>query len=195
MSQKPVLLITGCRKYEDYLRAAIKRMNRDEWTIIGIRGSPPSDCSGGSATFDETTRILTLPVSDLYENLPAKMHAAFKWIHEHYPGIPGLFKTDDDMLFDIPALVAAIKTHEALPYWGIAAGMCKGGAVNAGRIASRFEDKTLTPSHQSAIYCFGWGYWLAATSLPLRAWPWPLERPCTCSCKNTFLADGCRPLV
>lgn len=165
MAQKPVLLISGCRKYEDYLHAAIKRMSRPEWTIIGIRGSPATDCSG-SAIFDEESQILTLPVADTYEALPAKLHAAYKWIYENRPGIPGIFKTDDDMTFDISGLAIAIGRYAKVPYWGVTASICKAAPVNTGRIVARFEDKSLRPTHQSAVYCFGAGYWMAAISLP-----------------------------
>jgi hypothetical protein len=161
MAPNPVLLICGCRKYEEYLHAAIRRMTRPEWTVIGILG-------GGAVTgFDEVTRVLTLAVPDTYETLPTKIHAACTWIYENHPGIPGIFKTDDDMLFDIPALVAAVATHAAKPYWGIVKGMCHAAPVNPLRIAHRFVDTTLKPSHQSAIYCYGGGYWLSAAVLPI----------------------------
>ena len=165
---KPVLLITGCRKYEEYLHAAIRRMSRPEWTVIGIRGLPllPLLQEAAAAVFDASTNILTLPIADTYEALPAKLHAAYKWIYENHPGIPGIFKTDDDMLFDINALVRAVQTHKALPYWGITASVCKSAPVNAGRIAARFADTSLRPTHQSAIYCFGAGYWMSAATLP-----------------------------
>jgi hypothetical protein len=168
MSVKPILLIAGCRKYEEYLHAAIRRMTRSEWTVIGIRGlavgTDGSDHT--SAVFDASTNILTLPIADTYEALPAKLHAAYKWIYENHPGIPGIFKTDDDMLFDINKLVSAVQKHKALPYWGITASICKSGPINTGRIESRFADPTLRPIHQSAIYCFGAGYWMAASTLP-----------------------------
>ena len=166
---KPILLISGCRKYEEYLHAAIHRMSRPEWTVIGIRGSSSSvtDASGcDSSHYDETTRILTLPCADTYEALPAKLHAAYKWIYENRPGIPGIFKTDDDMIFDIPTLVAAVTKYTKVPYWGVTASVCKAAPVNQLRIQSRFEDTSLRPMHQSAVYCFGAGYWMAAVALP-----------------------------
>jgi hypothetical protein len=166
MSVKPVLLIAGCRKYEEYLHAAIRRMSRSQWTVIGIRGlAIGTDGSDQTAVFDASTNILTLPIADTYEALPAKLHAAYKWIYENRPGIPGIFKTDDDMLFDINALVNAVQKHKAIPYWGITASICKSAPVNTGRIELRFADPTLRPTHQSAIYCFGAGYWMAASTL------------------------------
>lgn len=157
---KPILLICGCRKYEEYLHAAIKRMSRPEWDIIGIRG-------GGSETsFDEATRVLTLDSVDTYEALPAKLHAAYAWIHVNRPGIPGIFKTDDDMLFDIPRLAATVVANTNIDYWGVTYSMCKAAPVNQARIQNRFDDKSLTPTHQTAIYCFGAGYWISKVALP-----------------------------
>jgi len=160
-SVKPVLLICGCRKYEQYLHAAIKRMSRPEWEVIGIHGG-----SIRNANLDETTHILRLPCNDTYEALPAKLHAAYFWIKENRPGIPGIFKTDDDILFDIPILVAAVQQNINLPYWGVTASMCKSGTVPLNRIEDRFDDKTLRPTFQSAVYSFGAGYWLGAEVLP-----------------------------
>ena len=158
---KPVLLICGCRKYEKYLHAAIKRMSRPEWEVIGIRGG-----SIRNAYLDEETRILSLPCNDTYEALPSKMHAAFSWVWANRPGLPGIFKTDEDVLFDIPMLAAAVQQNVALPYWGVTASICKSGVVPLDRIQNRFVDKTLRPVHQSAVYSFGWGYWLSAEVLP-----------------------------
>lgn len=158
---KPVLLICGCRKYEQYLHAAIKRMSRPEWEVIGIRGG-----SIRNANLDEETRILSLPCDDTYEALPAKLHAAYVWITANRPGLPGIFKTDEDILFDMPALTAAIVANAALPYWGVTRSLCKAGTIPVSRIEDRFEDKSLRPTHQSAVYCFGAGYWLSAEVLP-----------------------------
>jgi len=161
--QKPVLLICGCRKYEAYLHAALRRMDRPEFELIGILG----DLSVTSPTFDPKTRILTLPVSDTYEALPSKIYAAFAWIYQERPGIPGIFKTDDDMTFDMGAMTQTVLGNMKRPYWGVAVGRCKAAQIPQSRINNQFCDKTLRPSHQAAAYCFGWGYWISANTLPL----------------------------
>ena len=161
---KPVLLICGCRKYEKWLHAAIKRMTRDEWEVIGIRGSASK--RDEPASFDESTRILTLPCIDTYEALPTKLHAAYCWVWANRPGLPGIFKTDEDIMFDLPLLALAVSRNTALPYWGVTASICKEGPVPVDRVKGRFADKTLRPSHQAAVYSFGAGYWLSAEVLP-----------------------------
>ena len=157
----PVLLICGCRKYEEYLHAALRRMDRREFELIGILGGATEP------SFDPNTRILTLPVADTYEALPAKLHAAFEWIHRERPGIPGIFKTDDDMTFDMGIMVQAVKSNMNRPYWALSVNLCKSGQIPLSRINERFSDKTLRPYNPAALYGFGGGYWISATSLPI----------------------------
>jgi hypothetical protein len=162
MSKKPVLLVCGCRKYEEYVHAAIRRFDCPEWETIGLVGDPTESV----ASFNETTRILTIPTADTYEMLPTKLHAAYTWIFSNRPGIPGIFKTDEDILFDMSALVQSVVSNTDIPYWGVTASICHEAPINQIRIQNRFEDKTLTPTHQSATYCFGAGYWLSKEALP-----------------------------
>jgi len=154
---RPVLLVTGCQKYREYLTPAIRRFTRPEWRTIGIVGG------AATTTYDPSSGILSLAVPDNYESLPTKIQAAVAWVAQEFPAVPGLFKTDDDIvLADIQHLVGAvaegIRTDE--PYWGLFVGQCRAAGVNPLRIEHRFEDKSLRPTHQQAIYCYGHGYWL-----------------------------------
>lgn len=158
---KPILLICGCRKYEEYLHAAIKRMDRPEYEVIGILGGAIE------TSFDAGARILALSVTDTYEALPTKLHAAYAWIHANRPDSPGIFKTDDDMIFDMDALVATVSANTEIPYWGVTASLCNAGPIAPDRIMNRFENTSLRPSHQTAAYCFGAGYWISKAALPV----------------------------
>jgi len=158
---KPVLLICGCNKYAEYLYAAIKRMQHPSWVVVGVLGG------GETTSFDESSSILTVAKPDVYESLPAKLHAAYVWILQNWPETPGIFKTDEDIVFDKEALATAIKTHTNKQYWGIIKDMCNAGIINMHRISMRFIDKTLRPTHQKAIYCYGAGYWLNREVLPI----------------------------
>jgi len=181
IKSNPVVLICGCRKYEEYLHAAIKRMVRPEYEVIGLLG-------GDKESFDANTRILTLPVPDTYEALPTKIHAAFAWIHSNRPHTVGVFKTDDDMLFHMDALVSALLANIEKPYWGVAVSTCSEGAISEQRINLRFADTHLRPTHQKAIYCFGWGYWISKAALPI------LVAAAT-DYKTSFLEDVCTGFV
>lgn len=177
------MLVCGCKKYEEYLHAALRRFERPEFEVIGLLGD-----SDEPASLDPTTKILHLPVPDTYEALPTKIHAAFAWVTANRPGIPGVFKTDDDMLFDMSVLVPTILSYVVNPYWGVAAGVCQEGAISDSRISLRFVDKSLRPSHQAASYCFGWGYWISAAALPLIV-------AAEAEYKSSFLEDVCTGYV
>jgi len=156
-------MLCGCRKYEETLHAAIRRLDRPEYEIVAILG----ESSVEEASFDPSTRLLTLPVADTYEALPQKIYAGLNWIYTNRPGIPGIFKTDDDMTFDMDTLVSTINANIERPYWGVAAGVCRAAPLTVQRINFQFSDKSLRPSHQTAAYCFGWGYWLSKAALPI----------------------------
>lgn len=157
---RPIFLICGCRKYREYLDAAIKRMDRPKWRTIGIVGDP--EC--GTPRLEGS--ILTLPVSDIYETLPYKLYSAYKWIYENFPKTPGIYKTDDDITYPtMKDLARAITKLQDKPYWGLFVGICPENEVNPIRVAERFEDKSLKPRHQSAVYTYGAGYWLSRKAL------------------------------
>jgi hypothetical protein len=158
---KPVLLICGCNKYLEYLHAAIKRMQHPSWMVVGILGG------GKTTSFDEKTSILTVAKPDVYEKLPAKLHAAYVWILKTWPACPGIFKTDEDIIFDKECLAATIHANKQKMYWGLTKSMCSEAYVNIQIIATRFIDKTLRPRHPQAVYCFGSGYWLNRDVLSL----------------------------
>jgi hypothetical protein len=156
----PILLVCGCRAYEPYLHAAMRRFAHPAWTVVGLVGGAEEP------TYDPATQILSVAAPDTYEALPRKIHAAFAWIRTTWPNAPGVFKTDDDILVrDLEALANAVTTHAAEPYWGLMVHRCHASYVPMTRIKHRFADKSFRPKHQSARYCFGHGYWLSAAAL------------------------------
>lgn len=161
----PILLVCGCQKYLQYVCAGIKRFHRpEEWHTIGLLG----DSTLTIPVFDESSSILTLPVPDTYESLPRKIHAALEWIHEQWPTIPGVFKTDDDIVIhDLDHLSMAIKESivTKTAYCGINGGICSAGRVNRERIETHFTNKQKQWSHKGAHYCYGAGYWLSTPAI------------------------------
>jgi hypothetical protein len=156
---RPVVLVCGCERYRSYLSAAIRRLSRPEYEIIGIVG-------GHQEAFDPATRILTLTVPDTYEALPTKIQAAIAWIHKERKEIPGIFKTDDDIVVDPALLARTILANQAQDYWGFVVQTTRGGPISRGRIQTRFADTSLHPSFQAATYCFGHGYWISSAVIP-----------------------------
>jgi hypothetical protein len=183
---KPVVLVCGCRKYEEYLRAALKRLDRpDDWELAGIVGSTAVT----APVWDPVSRIVTLPVPDTYEALPTKIHAAFAWAATQWPYAPGFWKTDDDIVYkSLHLLARSLRQYGSDPFWGLFVGSCPENQVNPMRVAARFEDTTLRPRHQAAHYCYGHGYWVSRAALPhvLAAGD---------EYRNSFLEDVCTGAV
>ena len=161
----PVLLVCGCRAHESYLRAALERFNRPgTWNLVGIIGDPTLT----APTFDDVTRILTLPVADTYAALPTKIHAALSWIERTWPDAPGVFKTDDDIIVsDIGDLAAEIHAFVAngTLYGGLTVSLCSKGLVTARRIRTDEPPNKCYGYYQTAHYCYGAGYWLSAPAV------------------------------
>ncbi len=138
-------------------------MTHPFFRIVGVMGGGLEE-----AEWNEQERIVTLPVSDKYEDLPSKIHAAVSWIYKQWPKTIGIWKTDDDIVYQSMEHVAlAVAANKAQPFWGLVTDMCREGVINPNRIAFRFDDKSLTPMHQKAIYCWGHGYWLSAGAIPV----------------------------
>lgn len=155
----PIIMICCCQKYIEYLHAAVKRFTNSSWKVVGIVGGV------NKTTYDDKTNILSLEISDTYENLPSKIHAAIEWIYKKWPNCSGIFKTDDDIIMDIEELsTLLLSTNEK--YMGLNVEGCGSNKVDKGRIASRFDNTSLSPTHQSAHYCWGAGYWLHNSVLP-----------------------------
>jgi hypothetical protein len=163
IESRPIIMICGCQKYRPYMEAAMRRMLHPNWQVVGILGDPTLT----EARLDGA--ILTLPVPDTYEGLPAKVHAAFAWLTAKIPNLIGIFKTDDDIVFpDKAAIHKQIMDNRYRPYWGLRVGECKEDAVRAECIENRFNDKSLQPRHQAAErYAFGGGYWVGREALPI----------------------------
>lgn len=159
--KRPIFLIGGCRKYQEFLTAAAVRMRRDDaWRLVTVVGNG----SEAEATFDGT--LLTLPVNDNYESLPLKLQTAYTWVYHHFPNSPGIWKTDEDILYDdLKVLHRTLQKNKDKAYWGLVSQKCPAADVEMKRIQGRFEDKTLRPKHQMAHYCFGAGYWLSRQAL------------------------------
>jgi hypothetical protein len=163
---RPLVLVTGCQKYRTYLEASLVRFAHPAVRIVGFVGDPTGTLT--TPVFDASAQIVTLPVSDIYEALPMKIHAAFSWAAATFPTVPGIWKTDDDIVYaSKEQLVATIHAMVAEPFWGLVVAACREGIVNPWRIHTHFEDKSLQPRHQAAIYCYGHGYWVSRATLPL----------------------------
>ena len=158
MSSLPILLICGCKKYQQSLLNAYERMKSDAYITLCIVGD--LNCKTNLNEY-----LLTLQVEDSYEALPLKIHAAFKWIYENYPNTVGIFKTDEDIFFeDKNELITKINKNILIPYWGLIIESCSSKPIKTAAV-NKFENKDLKLIHQSSYYCYGWGYWISKSSI------------------------------
>ena len=143
----------------------MRRMVHPDWQVVGILG----DLTLTAPKLEGA--VLTLPVPDTYEGLPAKVHAGFTWLAAKLPNAVGIFKTDDDIVFPDKAVIhRLIIDNRFRSYWGLRVGSCIEGAIDVDRIESRFTDTSLRPRHQAAAsYAFGGGYWVGREALPVVA--------------------------
>jgi hypothetical protein len=162
---RPVVLMLACQKYIVYLRAAISRISRSSIRVVGVIG----DASQNETQWNEQDSILTVPVSDMYEDLPKKVWAAIEWIYSKWPNTIGIWKTDDDIVYNsVDYLISELYKNASIPYWGLVYEHCAAGIIHEWRVQSRFHDKTqLSRVHQSAQYCWGHGYWINPTAIRL----------------------------
>lgn len=174
MSNIPIVLICGCKKYELSLRNAIERLIDPEWKVLGIMGNETAK----EPTFDG--KIVTLPVHDSYEYLPEKIVSAMEWCSTQWPEAVGIFKTDDDIVFhDKQELKDTIFRNLSTPYWGTKLYTTNPSLPIPERlthtnlhaidyelcvleqIVANYSDKQLKLPKLEAIFCGGPGYWVS----------------------------------
>jgi hypothetical protein len=155
---EPIVMMIGCKEYEPFLHAAIKRL--EGFRVIGVVGDP----SLTIPTFDGT--IVTLNVDDTYEALPKKVFEGFKWCYHNFPEVVGVLKTDDDIVFkDIAVLKKALSDKSN--FWGFRTQSSPATPVGPLRIQHKFTDKSLRITVPKAQYCWGHGYFLSRKAISL----------------------------
>lgn len=163
MSQKPFILVMGCRRYYDMLMEAIDHFTDKLCSCItlGVVGDP--DVS--EAVLEG--QVLKVPVEDTWEALPKKVYAAFDWVLRNVPDTIGVFKTDDDIrFFELDKLFASLYIFRDSKYHGLKVDTRKPGPLEDWRVNERLCDKTVSMAHTGADkYCWGAGYWLSNESL------------------------------
>jgi len=181
---RPVLMILCCQKYRANLDAAMKRFQHPSWITIGVVG-------GQVLEFKDS--IVTLPVSDTYDDHPKKVVEAFAWIRAQFPHSVGIFKTDDDIYVnDIETLAKTIQEHICEPYWGFVTSMCEASVIGQKERIDKFTDKETVKRHPKAHYCYGHGYWVTSNSVQFLMnhakdyYEQSLEDVCTGSILNNY---------
>ena len=110
--------------------------------------------------------VINLDCNDSYECLPEKLWNSLKYIQTKYPNTIGIFKTDDDIRFNIPELLRAIQNRKETNYWGLIIDELKEPRYPHERQLDKHTEKRNCLINRS-IYCFGWGYWISQKSINL----------------------------
>lgn len=112
-----IALIT-CRKYletraKECRETWIKDVEAAGAKVLFFCGS---DDINGAAEVDEATGVVTLPVGDAYEDLPAKVLAIFRWIRQNRPE-SYVLKIDDDCYLDAKTFLTSL-SYRRSHYFG-----------------------------------------------------------------------------
>lgn len=162
LEKRPILLVCGCNKYKPTLIGALARFSHNDIKTIGIIGDQTLE----NPKFEDN--ILYLNVPDSYEYLPRKITAAMKWCYENIPCTPGIFKTDDDLIFNnTNELFNTILRNTELPWWGVRIEYIpEDRFILPMRIIDRYEDKSLKDIKcYRGTYFYGAGYWVSRSSI------------------------------
>jgi hypothetical protein len=177
-------MILCCQKYRANLDKAVKRFQHPSWITIGVVG-------GTVLEFKDS--IVTLPVSDTYDDHPKKVIDGFAWIRKQFPHSVGIFKTDDDIYVNnIETLAKTIQEHICEPYWGFVTSTCEASVISQPARIEKFSDKESVKRHPKSHYCYGHGYWVTSNSVQFLTenakdyYEQPLEDVCTGSILNKY---------
>jgi len=117
-----VLLVVSCARYlsrldrwKDWENRHQTELARNDIEIAYVIGRP---CEPSLATAPGWSNLHALDVGDEYEDLPEKVLLAFQWVRETYDRIEGVFKTDDDIVFDV-SILNYIRLLGWVPYWAL----------------------------------------------------------------------------
>ncbi len=122
--------------------------------------------------YDKENSLLTLKCEDDYVNLPHKMFCFHKAIRELYPNLTNVFKTDDDIVLNLPNLYSLMNEYKDTDYAGHHA-LCgtesKWMYGKTDTIAKYPELGTIPICTESTHYCGGGGYFLSKKSVDIIA--------------------------
>lgn len=110
---------------------------------------------------DELNNIVYLKVPDNYESLSLKTYYAMKFIAEQYPGVTGVFKTDDDIELDLDKIFSCINDNKNIAYFGRSnKSNSYESTYHFGKCESSYMN-TKTIHIPECNYCAGGGYYVS----------------------------------
>lgn len=168
------IIICCCYKYEKQFERISKYWDKIEKSDNTLKFFYLfGDKTISNAEYNETTRKLVLKNDDTYESLPKKIYEAIKYIYNTYANIDGIYKTDDDIVYDdLEKLVEEIKNCiKKYDYSGLKIDKTKGGIIKKKRLVkftNTIENKKENSlSYDNATYCYGAGYALSNKAIKI----------------------------
>jgi hypothetical protein len=177
-----VLLLLGCQRYAKDLISGVARFRHRDWHVVAVSGGL---AAGEEARWKEiagaddplgAVSMLRLPAPDTYAGLAEKVFAALRAIVERFgDSLRGVFKTDDDIVFEPPpatlATFLAKRGGDQVTWGGVKTAIARGGRVAESRLSSRGHSGSLPPAEKlvypAVVYCYGAGYWLRADKIKM----------------------------
>lgn len=159
------LLILSHKKstYRDSQRTKILSQNNGKFIFYYFIGDTNLE---SDYLVDEPNNIVYLKVPDNYESLSLKTFHAVKFIHEKYPNIEGVFKTDDDIDLDLNKLFNLLNDNRSIKYFGTVA---KSTEYNSDYHFGKCESPDMNSKYIRLVdctYCAGGGYYLSNDIIP-----------------------------
>lgn len=92
-----VFVVCDSFKYKKRTQRVMKYLETFKHKYLILKGTmKKNSLSLGVNEYDDKTKILTVGIYDIYENLPAKIAEGLKWILENRTDITHIYKVDDD---------------------------------------------------------------------------------------------------
>jgi hypothetical protein len=189
-----VLMLLGCQRYAADLVSGVARFRHPLWHVVAVSGGLPEDDGSAAEAGPETNTpsrekwkdisppndprgaisMLRVSSPDTYAGLSEKVFVALGAIRRRFgSSLSGVFKTDDDIVFEPPC--SALATFFARPenqqigWAGVKTAMARAGKVAESRLGSRGHTGELPPQEKlvypAVVYCYGAGYWLRADKI------------------------------
>lgn len=98
LEQEYILLIMNCKKYSQKAEAQKKTWLQTLPTYLKYYHVIGDETITKDYLFNNEQNMLTVKTMDDYNSLPKKVIASFQAIHESYPNLKYIFKTDDDQM-------------------------------------------------------------------------------------------------
>lgn len=130
--------------------------------------------------YDDETGIMQLRCPDDYVNLPLKVQMFYRACLELFPSVKGVFKTDDNISINIPAIADCFDTIGHIDYWGILTSSSRAVSSHLSTrsdVVSKYPILATSPVRVPLIMYCACTYYLSARSMSLVSYDQHVFKP------------------